>query len=278
MPWQHREPILLSREDFCARLFPIKQPLSLIVCVHGGGCNGRYFDLPSYSFTAAALRAGHAVLAIDRPGHGASPALAAMMPLWHTAPLIANVVAKALVALGDNKVPVALFGHSIGGAVAMHCAAQVPDMYACLVTSGIGVRPTCAAIAWHEKLNAADDIMLPNEFFFGPEGSFDWRAPIAIRSCAEPWRKAEIDEVLLEWPSQFKAVAGRIAKPALCILSQHERIWENDAAAIEKIKSGFTIGRASVEIAEGGGHLYEVHRRWATHSRRIIAFVEEHTK
>lgn len=273
-PW---EPIPLSVGGVCAWLFiPKRVPLSLIACIHGGGCNGGYFDLPSYSFTTAAMQAGHAVLAIDRPGHGASPAVTTMTPLGHTAPLIGDVVAKALIALGDNNLSVALFGHSIGGAVAMHCAAQAPDMLACLVTSGIGLQPTGAAMSWHAGLCDADNVLLPNEFFFGPEGSFDWRAPMAIRRCAEQWRRAEIDEVLLEWPRQFNEVAGRIAKPVLCILGEYERIWENDAAAIEAIKCSFTIGRARVEIAEGGGHLYEVHQHWSTHAKRIIAFVEEH--
>lgn len=276
---QHREPILLSGEGvFASLVIPAKAPVSLIACIHGGGCNGRYFDLPSYSFTAAALQAGHAVLAIDRPGYGASPALATRTPLRHSATLISSVVAKAHVALGNNDLPVALFGHSIGGAVALHCAVETPDIPACLVTSGIGVQPTQAVRTWHTASTRFDHVLLPDEFFFGPEGSFDWRAPIAIRRCAEPWQKAEIDEVLLDWPSQFKAVAARIAVPVLCILSEYERIWVNDSAAINAIRTGFHMGLASVEIAEGGGHLYEVHRRWAAHARRIIAFVEAHIK
>lgn len=269
----------LQADGLHARLIvPATPRASLIACIHGGGCNGRYFDLPSFSFAAAAIKAGHAVLAIDRPGHGASPTSAAIAPVRHAAGLVPAVVAKALAELGDHSISVALFGHSIGGAVAMHCAAEAPGMVACLVTSGIGVRPTRAAMAWHGGLGEAGDVLLPHEFFFGPDGSFDWRAPIALRKSAEPWSKVEVDEILLDWPGQFKAVASSIAAPVLCILSEHERIWENDTAAMEMMRSGFAVGRATVEIAAGGGHLYEVHRSWSAHAARIIAFIEEHIK
>ena len=272
------ESLSLQANGLHARLtVPATAPVSLIACIHGGGCNGRYFDLPSFSFLDAAIAAGHAVLAIDRPGHGASPASAAMTPVHNAAALLPEVVAKALAELGDDDLAVGLFGHSIGGAVAMHCAALAPGMLTCLVTSGIGVRPTRAAMAWHRGLCDADDVVLPQEFFFGPEGSFDWRAPIAIRKSAEPWLRADVDEILLDWPGQFDAVAARVAAPALCIFSEHERIWENDAAAIGAMRGGFA-GRATVEIAAGGGHLYEVHRNWSAHAGRIIAFIEEHIK
>lgn len=272
------ESLSLQAHGLHARLIvPATPPASLIACIHGGGCNGRYFDLPSFSFAAAAVKAGHAVLAIDRPGHGASPASTAMAPVRHAAGLASAVVAKARAELGDDRMSVALFGHSIGGAVAMHCAALAPGVPTCLVTSGIGVRPTRAAMAWHRGLSDADGVLLPHEFFFGPEGSFDWRAPIAIRKSAEPWCRADVDEILLDWPGQFDAVAARVAAPALCILSEHERIWENDAAAIGAMRGGFA-GGATVEIAAGGGHLYEVHRNWSAHAGRIIAFIEEHIK
>lgn len=273
------ESLSLQADGLHARLIvPATPPALLIACIHGGGCNGRYFDLPSFSFAAAAIEAGHAVLAIDRPGHGASPASAAMAPVRHAAGLVPAVVAKALAELGDDSISVALFGHSIGGAVAMHCAAQAPGMAACLVTSGIGVRPTRAAMAWHGGLGGGGDVLLPHEFFFGPDGSYDWRAPIALRKSAEPWCKADVDEILLDWPGQFEAVAACIAAPVLCILSEHERIWNNDAAAIGAMRGGFATGRATVEIATGGGHLYEVHRSWSAHAGRIIAFIEEHIK
>lgn len=277
MSLSSQESLSLQTEGMYARLLvPSEVPASLIVCIHGGGCNGRYFDLSSFSFAAAALGAGHAVLTVDRPGHGASPAVETAAPIRHAALLVPPLVEKALFELGASDLPVALFGHSIGGAVALHCAAQSPGMPACIVTSGIGARPTRAAMMWHDGLGRGDDVVLPQEFFFGPEGSFDWRAPIAIRKSAEPWCRADVDEVLLEWPREFEALAARITASTLCILSEHERIWETGEAAREAMCRNFTGARAVVEVAAGGGHLYEVHRNWSAHAGRIIAFIEEH--
>lgn len=252
------------------------RPASLIVCVHGGGCSGRYFDLPGFSFTQAAVGAGHAVLLVDRPGHGMSPAVDGPDPIDAASRLLTKLVGDAVVACGDPDLPVAAFGHSIGGAVTIHWAAQSPPMLKCLVTSGIGSRPTAAALAWLGELQGGDDIVLPQAFFFGPDGSFDWRAPIALRKSGEPWRKDEVDEVLLRWPDRFDTVASRIACPVLAILSEHERIWQNDENALKAMCDSFAPGRGRVEIAAGGGHLYEVHRNWSAHAERIIAFIEGH--
>ncbi len=253
-----------------------ERPASLIVCVHGGGCNGRYFDLPSFSFAEAALGAGHAVLMVDRPGHGMSPPIETPTPVCSASLLLAKLVERAAAACGDEDLPIALFGHSIGGAVAMHWAAQSPPMLKCLVTSGIGSHPTEAALTWLSGLHGGGAVVLPHAFFFGPDGSFDWRAPIALRKSGEPWRKDEVDEVLLRWPGQFRSVASRIGCPVLAILSEHERIWENGEGALNAMRDSFAPGLGSVEIAAGGGHLYEVHRNWSVHAGRIIAFIEGH--
>lgn len=252
------------------------RPASLIVCVHGGGCSGRYFDLPSFSFAKAAFDAGHAVLMVDRPGHGMSPPLDGQHPIYAASLLLTKLVGRAVAACGDRDLPVTAFGHSIGGAVTMHWAAQSPPSLKCLVTSGIGSRPTEAALAWLDELQGDGDIALPQTFFFGPDGSFDWRAPIALRKSGEPWRKDEVDEVLLRWPDLFASVASRIDCPVLAILSEHERIWENDDNALKAMRDGFAPRPARVEIAAGGGHLYEVHRNWSAHAERIIAFIEGH--
>jgi len=249
-------------------------PASLILCIHGGGCNGRYFDLPSFSFAREALSAGHAVLAIDRPGHGLSAAVDTSKPVQSAADTLPDLLAQALDAMDLNDLPLALFGHSIGGAVAMHFAATSPPNLACLVTSGIGHQPTPAAMAWHKSLNPNAPIQLPHEFFFGAEGSFDWRAPIAIRKSADVWLKADIDEVLIDWPTQFTSVASLITAPALCILGEHERIWRNGDADVTEISQGFTLTQGCVEIVSDGGHLNEVHKNWRLHASRIIAFID----
>ncbi|MBB5685741.1 alpha/beta fold hydrolase [Sphingobium boeckii] len=277
MNFQNNNRNFLEYSNLHGRLVTSEsEPISLIVCVHGGGCNGRYFDLPSFSFVNEAVATGHAVLIVDRPGHGVSPAIDAAAPIRSAAALLSGLAKRAGKALGNADLPVSVFGHSIGGAVAMHWAAEPHSTLKCVVTSGIGARPSITAMAWHGCLNAENDIVLPRAFFFGPDGSFDWRAPIALRRSAEPWRRQDVDEVLLQWPEQYSSVAARISCPTLSILSEHERIWETDDATLEFMRGSLANVHSIVEIAAGGGHLHEVHRNWSVHAKRVINFIEGH--
>ena len=269
--------ILLQANGLHGRMITGRsKPASLIICIHGGGCNGHYFDLPSFSFANEAVNAGHAVLTVDRPGHGLSPALDAARPVQLAAGLLPSLVTKALEALHVTWLPLAVFGHSIGGATAMHYAATLPQDLVSVVTSGIGFQPTVAALTWHDSLRAETEIQLPHEFFFGAEGSFDWRAPIAIRKSADIWLKADIDEILLDWPRRFGSVASHIAAPVLCILGEHERIWRNDEVMMAEMAQNFSSPQSRVEIAADGGHLNEVHKNWHAHANHILAFINNH--
>ena len=102
--------------------------LPVVVFVHGASNDHSLWTLPARWFA----HHGHAVLAVDPPGHGrsAGPPLADVPALarWLWALLDAAGVARA-----------ALVGHSLGSLVALEAAAQAPQRATRLVLVGTAV-------------------------------------------------------------------------------------------------------------------------------------------
>ncbi|WP_442790219.1 alpha/beta fold hydrolase [Nocardia sp. CDC153] len=59
-----------------ARADERQEPRPLLVLLHGGGYTREYFQVCGADLVDRAAGAGFDVLAVDRPGYGASPALA----------------------------------------------------------------------------------------------------------------------------------------------------------------------------------------------------------
>jgi pimeloyl-ACP methyl ester carboxylesterase len=110
-----------------------------VVFVHGAGCDHTVWQLPARWFAWH----GHAVLAVDLPGHGRSegPPLASLddMARW---------VGAVFDAAGMKRA--AVIGHSMGAAIALEAAAAMPDR-----VTRIALLGTAAAIPVHRDLLAA---------------------------------------------------------------------------------------------------------------------------
>lgn len=249
---------------------PERRP-SLIVFVHGGGCNGYYFDLKGFSSAQAALRRGHSVLLVDRPGHGGSAAPISESPIVEAAELLMDFIGIARQCIGATKV--ALIGHSIGGAVAVEVAARRPGWpLSSIAVSGIGDALTAASRHWLNEVLAGAAPEPPTDFFFGPEGSYGWQGPAALRRSGEPWRLDEVIEVMRDWPTRFAAVAGAVRVPVHFRSAEFERIWDHSDAALSRITAAFRD--ADMGLLPDGGHLYEVHKRGPELIAAQLNFIE----
>ena len=237
----------------------------LLVCVHGSGCSSRYFDLATNSLVANATRRYFHVLLVDRPGHGASMAPMAGSTIDLGVAAVVDLVAAVRDCCADTAGrPLAMVGHSFGGAIALAYAAAsraVPPAAVCV--SGIGDRPDAQYAATTRGGHGSDVAARPAPYWlFGPGTSYDWRGVTALRAAAAAWRPEEVDEVTRIWPARWHDVAARISCPVQVRLAEFERIWEATPTAIDRIAAAFTrAARVDVAIAPGGGHLYEVHLR-----------------
>ena len=85
-----------------------------VIFIHGAGQDHTNWQLPARWFAWH----GHAVLAVDLPGHGRSDG-----PPLATVPEMAAWIGRLLAAVGAETA--ALVGHSLGGAIALEAAAAL---------------------------------------------------------------------------------------------------------------------------------------------------------
>jgi len=245
----------------------IEPAAPLLVCVHGSGCDHRYFDLRSNSLVDAAASRGIPLLLLDRPGYGLSS------PPPDDASAISYGVdaLRLLIAQTRRKSdevaerPLALLGHSFGGAVALSYAAQdVAGEVCCLCVSGIGDIPDADYAAAAIVRSASNSPRPAPAWLFGPGISYDWRGVSALRATAQPWLPGEVYEISQVWPTLWSDVTGRVTCAVHFRVAEFERIWQADEAALTRIARSFVrASTVDVAIAPDGGHLYEAHLRGA---------------
>ncbi len=122
------------------RVWCAERPRALVAIVHGlGEHGGRYAALAADLVT----RARCTVVALDLPGHGESPGPRGDMPSW---PLVRDRVIPAMFTatrgLPDQpfSLPQVLFGHSMGGVLALDYALAHPRELLALALSAPALR------------------------------------------------------------------------------------------------------------------------------------------
>jgi pimeloyl-ACP methyl ester carboxylesterase len=180
-------------------------------------------------------------------------------------PLIHSFIGEVLAERFPGASGVVIIGHSIGGAVALSLAAADCDwQLRGVAVSGIGDAPSAIIKAWH--CDASPTSFPPPEssasLFLGPEGTYGWQAPIALRRSSEPWRAAEVREVVREWPSRWERLSASIRVPVHLRLAEHDNIWETGQLVVDRMSRA--MKRAPLidgAVLQAGGHLYEIHKR-----------------
>lgn len=238
----------------------------LLVCIHGGGCNGDYFDVTGCSMLAAARERGFAVLRVNRPGHGGTPTPVGARPVATSPAPIRRFIDEVRAGPAPASNGVALIGHSIGGAVALRLAGEGADWpLRAVAVSGIGdrVAPDMAGVSVDRDAERVDAPRGLDALLFENGGRpLSWRALASLRRAAEPWLVSEVLEIVEDWPVQWPAVARAVAVPVQVRLAEHERLWATGQAAIDRIAALLSAAPVvDAALLPEGGHLYEVCRR-----------------
>ncbi len=121
------------------RAWRAANPRALVAIAHG---IGEY--CARYSALASDLaKAGYTVVAVDFPGHGDAPGPRGDIPSWLA---LRDQVLPGLLLAGQSldgipeRLPRVLFGHSLGGVLAMDFALHQPRAIAAVAVSAIGLR------------------------------------------------------------------------------------------------------------------------------------------
>lgn len=248
-------------------------PRAVVVAVHGGGMRAAYFDgqaHPSLSLLTLGARLGYTVVAVDRPGYGAS---AAYLPEGQTPAeqsVTLHAALKDLTSRHEMGEGLFLLAHSFGGKLALNAAASSPppDLIGVDV-SGCGLR------------YAVETDQLPGTPSRG-HWSRNWGPlclypPNTFRASAQliaPMPARERSQAPC-WPDYFPDVASRIRVPVRLTFAEHESWWRHDEEAVREMTSHFATGHLTVDHQSAAGH--NISLGWAARSYhlRALAFLEE---
>ncbi|MGW1075595.1 alpha/beta hydrolase [Streptomyces sp. NPDC002537] len=248
-------------------------PRAVVVAVHGGGTSAGYFDSrarPGLSLLSLGAELGYSVLALDRPGYGASaPHLPEGQGLADQARTLHLALAD-FAAHRDTGAGFFVVAHSYGGKVALCAAAD--ERGAGLIgldISGLGSRL------------AVDRRELPHA-----DGPGAWRRhwgplrlypPDAFRlgaSLVAPIPPREAEEAPA-WPRMYPGVAARVTVPVRFTFAEQEQWWHHDEESVAALLAPLAAARSEVCRQPSAGH--NISQGWAarTYHLRALAFLEE---
>lgn len=149
--WLEREP---EKKIYCVRCLA-DRPKGVVMISHGFTENIQKYKEIIYYF----LKAGYHVYMPEHCGHGHSYRLTEDLSLVHVdnyKRYVEDFLYVCKQAKGENpKLPLYLFGHSMGGGIAAACASEKPYLFKKVILSSPMIRPLTGRIPWHDARTIA---------------------------------------------------------------------------------------------------------------------------
>ncbi len=256
-------------------------PRAVIVAFHGGASTAAYFDCPGHprlSLLRAGAMLGYTVIALDRPGYGASaPYPDAMQRPEQRVALAYGAVEKIL---GSSARGAGLFllAHSAGCELAVRMAVDERAESWHLIgveLAGTGLQYGDAA---QEILKTATPTLRLTglrELLWQPEHLYPAEVlnGITNSSTGAPYEAAMVSD----WTRQdFPALAGHVRVPVQFSVADHERVWKSDRDALAEIAALFTASpRFVINEQVGAGHNLSLSVSAAAYHMKVLSFVED---
>ncbi|WP_374024428.1 alpha/beta hydrolase [Mycobacterium sp. HNNTM2301] len=271
--------VIVDGVPMSALIAEVAQPKAVIVAIHGGGTTATYFDCPghpSLSLLRAGAAAGFTVVALDRPGYGSSAPYPEAMTLPEQRTNLAYGAVDRI--LGDRPRGAGLFlmGHSGGCELVMRMGADErgADLLG-IELAGTGRRYHPAA---REILKTATRERRPaglRELLWHP--SHLYPPEVLSGTTVSPTAPSYEDQMVSDWARQdFPALAPAIRVPVQFSIAEHEKVWQNDAAAVTEIESLFSgAPRFTVHRQPDAGHNMSLGHAAADYHAKVFAFVAD---
>ncbi|MGC0422828.1 alpha/beta hydrolase [Embleya sp. AB8] len=262
----------------------------LLLAIHGGGSRAAYWHRDSAAedsllLLGAAL--GWTVLAIDRPGYGASAGLArerqglAAQADTLFALLDAQADLSGDPSEGSGRPPVFVAAHSMGAILALRMAADKRgrDLLG-LAVGGVPLRYTADRLAEFAAVPTDGDFVPSTggaapDTFFGPPGSYDPALLTRAGRVVAPVPMAEFVDVR-ESPRTLPGVLARVSAPVHWTVAEFERSHPAGPEILAEVPE-LLAGAARVEThtQRGVGHNISLHHAARAYHLRILSFAEE---
>ncbi|UQX03426.1 alpha/beta fold hydrolase [Streptomyces sp. RerS4] len=248
-------------------------PRAVVVALHGGGMTAGYFHSPAangLSLLTLGASLGVTVVALDRPGYGAS---APTHPDGQTLAEQTRTLHLALddfAARYDTGRGMLLLAHSYGGKLALTTAAE--DVRGRVLGLDISGCARDYSVAPEAVLDDSGRLRWKRSWGplrLYPTGTFrysgDLVTPMPVREREE----------LPRWPDRFPAIAARVRVPVRLTFAEHEAIWRHGEEDVAELRSLLASPRVLVERQNAAGHNISLGWTARAYHLRALAFLEE---
>jgi pimeloyl-ACP methyl ester carboxylesterase len=286
----HIEPVMVGTRNITLSGIaakPVGGPArGLIVALHGGSYSAGYWHYAygaGLSLLELGAELGFHVLALDRPGYGASHDFDPnRLGLDSQAEFVFDAIDTWSIKNSFDG-PVFVIGHSIGGIVSLLMASN--ERRARL--SGIDVLgvpfrfpATDAGAEVNSWSTTGSHVPIPDEkarkwLLFGPDGSFGAEAFEFDSTLLRPMPVAEYRDALL-MPAAWPRVLPEIQTPVQFTLAEFEVMQVASWDTLDEVRKLLcNSSNAVVHLQRASGHNASVHWIARAYHMRAVAFFEE---
>lgn len=273
------ETVTVDGIPMSALVLAVPRPRAVVVALHGGAVTSAYYDSREPA-RSSLLRAGAAlgftVIALDRPGYGASAPYAERMSAVGDRLDLAYGAIDALLAERSRGAGVFLMAHSMGCVLAVQMAAD-PGGAALLglEIAGTGrvphpdaafMGPLTAAGHKPRRASLREALWTPGHLY--PPGT-----DAALGYAEAPdYEGADVRG----WITALPALAASVRIPVHYTLGDHERVWSVGPSAVADIASLF-VASPLVVTATQRDAAHNLSLGWSalSYHLKVLSFVEE---
>ncbi|OPX12731.1 alpha/beta hydrolase [Mycobacterium sp. AT1] len=268
--------VMVDGVPMSAAVIQVPQPRAVIVAVHGGAVTSRYFDCPGQprlSLLRMAASQGYSVIALDRPGYGASALYQDEMAEAGRRLELAFGAVDAIVA-ADGGAGLFVMAHSSGCELGLRMAGDDTrhDVIG-VEMAGTGLCFTTGAQALIGQVTATSRPTGLRDLLWQPTVLYP--AEVLTGALSAPGAAYEAD-VTANWANRdFPAAAARVTVPVQFSVADHESVWETTPQALNDIAALFTAApRVTVNAMADSGHNLSVGLTAEDYHRRVLSFVD----